>query len=130
MKFTESFKRTDVFFVCFISLLFSLFNNNFSFAQDYYWVGGSGNWSDINHWATTSGGTTIHAVVPGPYNNVIFDANSGFTTGDNTVTLDVTANCHDMTWVGAQATPVITGGETNPLNVYGSMTLQSGMNYA
>src|SRR5690554_7395950 len=102
-------KLTNTLIFCFVISI--------SFAQDYYWVGGSGNWSDITHWATTSGGTTIHAVVPGPNDNVIFDANSGFTTGNNTVTIDVTANCHDMTWVGAQATPVITGGATNPLNV-------------
>ena len=24
--------------------------------RDLYWVGGTGNWSDIGHWATTSGG--------------------------------------------------------------------------
>src|SRR5690554_1655425 len=114
-------KLTNTLIFCFVISI--------SFAQDYYWVGGSGNWSDITHWATTSGGTTIHAVVPGPNDNVIFDANSGFTTGNNTVTIDVTANCHDMTWVGAQATPVITGGATNPLNVYGSWTLQANMSY-
>src|SRR5690554_6108649 len=114
-------KLTNTLIFCFVISI--------SFAQDYYWVGGSGNWSDITHWATTSGGTTIHAVVPGPNDNVIFDANSGFTTGNNTVTIDVTANCHDMTWVGAQATPVITGEATNPLNVYGSWTLQANMSY-
>src|SRR5690554_905251 len=114
-------KLTNSLIFCFVISI--------SFAQDYYWVGGSGNWSDITHWATTSGGTTIHAVVPGPNDNVIFDANSGFTTGNNTVTIDVTANCHDMTWVGAQATPIIIGTLSNPLNVYGSWTLQVNMSY-
>src|SRR5690554_4950927 len=114
-------KLTNTLIFCFVISI--------SFAQDYYWVGGSGNWSDITHWATTSGGTTIHAVVPGPNDNVIFDANSGFTTGNNTVTIDVTANCHDMTWVGAQATPIIIGTLSNPLNVYGSWTLQVNMSY-
>src|SRR5690554_6591636 len=114
-------KLTNTLIFCFVISI--------SFAQDYYWVGGSGSWSDITHWATTSGGTTIHAVVPGPNNNVIFDANSGFLAGNNTVTLDVTANCHDMTWVGAAATPIINGATVNPLNVYGSMTLQNAMEY-
>src|SRR5690606_2386829 len=62
-------------------------------------------------------------------NNVIFDANSGFTSGNNKVTVDVIANCHDMTWVGAQATPSIIGTASNPLNVYGSMKLQNDMEY-
>src|SRR5690554_5534223 len=114
-------KLTNTLIFCFVISI--------SFAQDYYWVGGSGSWSDITHWATTSGGTTIHAVVPGPNNNVIFDANSGFTTGDNTVTIDVVANCHDMTWTGALNTPEIIGTANNPLNVYGSMTLQNDMEY-
>jgi gliding motility-associated-like protein len=45
-------------------------------ASDYYWVGGSGDWSDINHWVTTSGGTTNHIQTPTSNDNVIFDANS------------------------------------------------------
>jgi len=35
-----------------------------SYPADYFWVGGSGNWSEISHWAITSGGTTTHLVVP------------------------------------------------------------------
>ena len=30
----------------------------------YYWVGGTGNWNDVSHWATTSGGTTFYTVPP------------------------------------------------------------------
>ncbi len=44
----------------------------FTFAADYYWVGGSGNWTDINHWRTTSGGVSLPSVVPGPTDNVFF----------------------------------------------------------
>ncbi|HNR20081.1 MAG TPA: hypothetical protein PKL45_08870, partial [Bacteroidia bacterium] len=33
-------------------------------AADYYWVGGTGNWSDVSHWATTSGGSTFHTQPP------------------------------------------------------------------
>ncbi|MFN0014214.1 MAG: hypothetical protein ACKVU2_06660 [Saprospiraceae bacterium] len=34
-------------------------------ALDYYWVGGSGMWSDHNnHWATSSGGNVFHDQVP------------------------------------------------------------------
>ncbi len=46
------------------------------YTSDYYWVGGSGNWSDINHWATSSGGTTHHIQTPTAADNVIFDTNS------------------------------------------------------
>ena len=39
-------------------LLTLLFLSSFTktYATDYYWVGGSGLWSDINHWASSSGG--------------------------------------------------------------------------
>jgi len=47
-----------------------------SYAANYYWVGGSGDWSDINHWVTTSGGTTKHIQTPTANDNVFFDANS------------------------------------------------------
>jgi hypothetical protein len=46
------------------------------FAADYYWVGNSGDWSDISHWATTSGGSVKHLQIPTPTDNVIFDTNS------------------------------------------------------
>ncbi len=98
-------------------------------ALDYYWVNGSGNWSDINHWATTSGGNIIQTVVPSPNDNVIFDVNSGFTIGNNTVTVNVSATCHDITFVGALNTPIITESNTNFLEVYGSWAMQANMVY-
>lgn len=103
---------------------------NLLISADYFWIGGSGNWSDINHWATTSGGGVIHAVVPLPGDNVFFDANSGFTVGNNTVTIDVIANCHNMTWSGALNNPVITGSSSNELRLYGSIELQASMIYS
>ena len=45
-------------------------------AADYYWIGGSGTWNDLTHWATTSGGSTNPLIVPSAADNVIFDANS------------------------------------------------------
>ena len=53
-------------------------------AGTFYWVGGSGNWSDYqHHWSTTSGGATfqIHQVTP--LDDVIFDNNSFTTSNDN-----------------------------------------------
>ena len=69
-----------------LSLIICLFALIQTKAADFYWVGGSGNWSDISHWRTTSGGATYPSVVPGSSDNVYFDANSGFTTTSKTVT--------------------------------------------
>ncbi|MEQ8629556.1 T9SS type A sorting domain-containing protein [Ekhidna sp.] len=107
---------TFSFFVFFTSL----------FAQDYYWVGGSGNWSDYdNHWATSSGGTTFHTQAPTSSDNVIFDVNS-FDSFGQVVTLDIEANCLSMDWSGATNFPTINGND-NDINIYGSVTLSADM---
>jgi trimeric autotransporter adhesin len=34
------------------------------YAADYYWVGGGGNWSDLNHWRLGSSGGSIPSILP------------------------------------------------------------------
>ncbi|CAH0193512.1 hypothetical protein [Chryseobacterium sp. Bi04] len=109
-------------------ILLLLMSFNHAFAAKYYWVGGSGNWSDINHWRTNSGGTTFPGVVPGPIDDVFFDANSGFTANSKTVILDVPGNCHDITFTGSAVAPVFTQNSVSQtFNIYGSSVWQSGM---
>ena len=110
-------------FFTFFSLLFM----TFSWAADYYWVGGSGKWSEIEHWRTTSGGTSLPSVIPGPTDNVFFDAKSGFTTSSKTVMLDNTVNCHNITFSGSAVAPTLTQSGSQTLNIYGSSEWQTGM---
>lgn len=99
-------------------------------AAKYYWVGGSGNWRDLSHWASASGGTEKYLTLPGTYDDVIFDANSGFTAISNTVTLDSTGHCLSMNWTGATNTPTFTDGSNSyQLYVYGNLTLATGMTF-
>ena len=80
--------------------------------SDYFWVGGTGNWNDLTHWVTTSGGSTQHTMLPTNSNNVYFDANSFSSTG-RTVTMDVTNGyCKDMIWTGATNAPTFTSSGT------------------
>ncbi|GLR20150.1 T9SS type A sorting domain-containing protein [Portibacter lacus] len=72
----------------FVNTLFLLLIVSLLQGQDYFWVGNEGNWSDLNHWATSSGGSTLHAELPGASDNVIFDENS-FTTERQEVQLDL-----------------------------------------
>jgi len=58
-----------LFFFCFLLV-------NSSLAADRFWVGGSGDWNDMNHWSAVSGGASGVAV-PGPNDNAIFDTGSG-----------------------------------------------------
>jgi len=57
--------------------------------NNYYWVGGTGNWSDAAHWAATSGGAGDLIGTPSATDNVVFDASSG--GGTVTLTADAAA---------------------------------------
>jgi hypothetical protein len=98
------------------------FNDN---CAGYYWVGGSGNWSDVNHWATASGGSNKQLVPPKQVDNVFFDANS-FTAAGQTVTLDTIGECANMNWLSSLFNPTFAGSANN-LNIYGSLTLSPNM---
>ncbi len=96
-------------------------------ALNYYWVGGSGNWDNLSHWATTSGGTVLHNQIPTAVDDVFFDANS-FTASGQTVTINVlTAFVHNMSWTGVTNTPRLTGSSPTILKLYGSVVFVSGM---
>ena len=86
--------------------LFLLFSINIFSQQDYYWVGGNGNWSNYSsHWATSSGGNIFHTTSPGSNDKVIFDSNS-FSQANQTVNLDSdNQSFKDMSWVGVTDNP-------------------------
>jgi hypothetical protein len=115
-----------------LSLLISvslLISSTSLFATNYYWVGGTGNWSDFaNHWATSSSGTVFHVTIPSPSDDVFFDGNSFLNFGD-TVNLDTTTvNCKNMDWTAATNTPRFQGANAF-LKVYGSITLINAMTF-
>lgn len=104
--------------------LFALFLTSFGVkASTYYWVGGTGVWSDFaNHWATTSGGTTFQASIPTVNDDIVFDSNS-FTSAGQSVSFDNTFYyCKNMTWTGVQFSPSFQGAG-GTLNVSGSLVL-------
>ena len=108
-----------------IALFFLLCGIGNSYAANYYWVNGTGNWSDFaNHWATTSGGAIFHVSVPAQGDDVFFDANS-FPLPLGVVTLDVASICRNMNWTGATNNPNFAGNSS--LNIYGSIIFIPGM---
>lgn len=110
-------------------MLFLLIQSQQVQAASYYWVGGSGDWSDINHWVTTSGGNVNYTHVPTAFDNVYFDANS-FTGPDQVVTLNA-ANyvCRNMNWAAASHFPTFNNLGNFGLTVYGSFKLTPNMNF-
>lgn len=113
----------------FLLLVFFISSIGVVQAANYYWVGGAGNWSDLTHWATTSGGTTFHFIPPSPTDDVIFDANSGFTASSNIVTTNSSIYCRNMIWNNAPANPIFNESNTHDWLIYGSITLQSTLTF-
>jgi hypothetical protein len=96
--------------------------------QAYFWIGGSGNWSDSQHWSINSGGAPADCV-RGSSDDVVFDENS-FTEEGKTVTLDVPlASCKSMTWQNTIAGASVSGGVENTLSIHGSLTLSEDMSW-
>ncbi len=93
-----------------------------------YWVGGTGNWSDDdNHWATSSGGSGGNGNIPTSSDNVIVDANSGF-SGGGTISVDVslgTSACLDFTCSSGHSFTLASVNDN--LQIYGSLTLEAGV---
>lgn len=88
-----------------------------------YWVGGAGDWNDRAHWSAASGGPG-GACIPFVGDNVVFDANSGFSAGNNTVSTSGNAYCRDMTWApGVTGNPIFTVNGSFRLFVYGSVEM-------
>ncbi len=88
-----------------------------------YWIGGSGDWNDNAHWSMTSGGTG-GACIPTPYDNVFFDANSGFTAGSKTVTVNNgNAYCRNLNWAAATNAPIWNKNASLEVEVWGDTTI-------
>jgi hypothetical protein len=90
-----------------------------------FWVGGTGNWdaSTTTHWSATSGGAG-GASVPTSSDTVTFNSSSNATA--YTVTVTATANCSDLT-IGNPASGAITFAGSSALNIYGSLSIASGI---
>lgn len=71
-------------------------------AADFYWVGGTGDYSNNNSWANASGGAPGFGV-PAAGDNVFFDDNSGLTTTD-VVNIDQAINCNNFDFSGVTNT--------------------------
>lgn len=67
-------------------LLFLILCANLSFANNFYWIGNSGDWNDANNWSLTSGGVAANQT-PGVNDNVYFD-NYSFAADYQTVSFN------------------------------------------
>lgn len=80
-----------------------------------FWVGGAGNWTDTNHWSSTSNGPP-GAAVPTASDDVYIDSNSFGSGIGNTLTLDTSsATCKSFTGAPAYSADVYGNGLYNSI---------------
>lgn len=109
-------------------LLFLCANFTAKAQTTYYWVGGSGSWNVPGHWSLASNGTTV-AAVPNVTDDVTFDAFSGFTAANKTITMNSgTSRCRNAVF-SCTIAPTVVGVVTARLDTYGDVTLQTGMTF-
>lgn len=91
-------------------------------SKSFYWVGGSGDWSDGAHWSYTTGGAPANAV-PTIDDRVIVDDNSFAVGPEETISLDVDPQCKTFSWLTERAGVLLMNG--NELMITTEMVLSS-----
>lgn len=95
--------------------------------SDLFWIGGTGNWDDPNHWSTKSG-YKVGGCVPTAKDNVFFDDGSFDAPGQTVYTGASDIRCRTMDWTGSEgARPHFEMGNTDisGVYIYGSLILNS-----
>lgn len=88
--------------------------------SDYYWVGGAGSWSDLNHWRIGSSTGPQATIIPSKYDNVFFNNNSGFTASGVTLDVSPSATCKNFI-VDDNFSSSIRFSPGSILNIYGNL---------
>ncbi len=99
-------------------LFISVFIFSSIYATNHYWVGGTGDWSDTQHWSLTSNGNG-GASVPSKDDNVFFDSYS-FSAEQQTVMISFDAVCNNISWETIDDKVIFASSINQKLTVYGS----------
>ena len=99
---------------CFTFLLFK--------AQTLYWVGGSGNFNDGNHWSLTSGGSAANKI-PSTLNDLVFDDNSTQNFTNLVVTVVGVNNCRSLKFTNDFVNYTVVGSKFTEINISGDFEL-------
>jgi alpha-tubulin suppressor-like RCC1 family protein len=100
------------------------------FADDFYWVGNSGDWTEYDtHWATSSGGSIMHNRIPDENDIIYFDANS-FSEAGAVVSVDTSfIACQEMIWSAVTSNPEIIFQSTDSLFIQSQLILSDNMSF-
>lgn len=108
------------FFIFVFGITTSVISQN-----NYYWYGGSGNWSSHESWRLASG--VIPNQIPDEFDNVIFDGEA-FLNPYDTVYVDVEyPTCRNMTWRNLNSPVVFSSNNQSVLMIYGSLKFHTNL---
>ncbi|MEE4197601.1 MAG: hypothetical protein V2I54_08155, partial [Bacteroidales bacterium] len=124
-----------IFIFLSLTVFLALATSKTAFSENRYWVNGSGNWNDPQHWAETSGGTP-GATVPTKDDDVVFDKHS-FTSPDQTVMIKEIVRCNDFRWEVETYRPTLKSSSflfkqwtSAAIYVHGSLIVNENINQA
>lgn len=92
--------------------------------NNYYWVGGTGSWSDLNHWRIGSASGQTATIIPSRYDNVYITSGSGFPASGGTLTIPSSATCKDFI-IDDSFTTKLNFPSASIFNVYGNLKWKS-----
>ena len=95
--------------------------------KNFYWVGNGGDWTDLSHWATTSGGSEKQLRMPSKIDNIIFDENS-FTKVQQAIVFTENIEAANIDMMAVRNRPEFTVRDPNlSITVYGDLKLPKGI---
>ncbi|MBU0763435.1 MAG: SprB repeat-containing protein, partial [Bacteroidetes bacterium] len=113
-------KRYD--FSPILKILLLLLIVNQGFAQERYWVGGSGDWNDPAHWAFTSGGKG-GASVPTNWDDVIVDENA-FNIDNLCIDISGEVSCNSLLNLKKDKYIFFIGDSSTSIAIHGSINVK------
>jgi gliding motility-associated-like protein len=112
-------------FILFIFYCFSFFVFK---AQTLYWVGGSGNFNEPNHWSLSSGGA-IANITPSANNDVVFDDHSTNNYANPVITIVGTNSCRSLKFTNEFVKYTVVGTKYTEVNIFGDLELNQNTDF-
>jgi len=112
----------------FILFLFYCFSFFVFRAQTLYWVGGSGNFNEPNHWSLTSGGPAAN-ITPSANNDVVFDDHSTNNYTNPVITFVGTNSCRSLKFTNEFVKYTVVGTKYTEINISGDFELNQNTNF-
>ena len=95
--------------------------------KNFYWVENGGDWTDLSHWATSSGGIEKYKRMPSKSDNIIFDENS-FTKQQQSIVFSDNIEIANLNMLKVTNRPEFTVKDPNlSITVYGDFKLPKGV---